>query len=72
MARTRLMAFQQNESGAVTVDWAVLSAVVIGTAISIIATLSNGTHNLASNVENAMNTASIIALGTPVDDDEDE
>lgn len=72
MECTPLMAFQQSESGAVTVDWMVLSAGVIGITISVIATLSSGTHNLASNVGNAMNTASIIALGTPVDGDEDE
>lgn len=46
----QLKRFHTCEDGAVTVDWVVLTAAIVGLGMGVILTLSNGTTNLATNI----------------------
>ncbi|SFT00073.1 hypothetical protein SAMN04488040_2689 [Sulfitobacter marinus] len=41
--------FKKNESGAVTVDWVVLTAAVVGLAVAAYSSIETGASNLTSN-----------------------
>jgi len=43
--------FKNDESGAVTVDWVVLTAAIVGLGIAVMATVSNGVQNLSSDID---------------------
>lgn len=49
--------FMANEDGAVTVDWVVLTAAVVGLAIAVLSAVSNGAETMAQNIEAELNTA---------------
>ncbi len=51
--------FLQDESGAVTVDWVVLTAAVVGLSIAVFATLGNGAHHHAEQIGDKMASESI-------------
>lgn len=55
--------FAADESGAVTVDWVVLTAAIVGLGIAVIASVRSGTANLASNISAALSTATVAPLG---------
>ncbi|MFN4058943.1 MAG: hypothetical protein ACK4HW_12305 [Roseinatronobacter sp.] len=57
-------AFAANESGAVTVDWVVLTAAIVGLGIAVIASVRTGTQGLATNIGNSLSTATVAGLGT--------
>ena len=42
--------FKNDESGAVTVDWVVLTAAIVGLGIGVIGTLAGSSTNVASNI----------------------
>ncbi len=42
--------FKNDESGAVTVDWVVLTAAIVGLGIAVLATVSNGVQNLSGDI----------------------
>lgn len=42
--------FANDESGAVTVDWVVLTAAIVGLGIGVIGTLAGSSSNVASNI----------------------
>ncbi|MEX5729631.1 Flp pilus assembly pilin Flp [Rhodovulum iodosum] len=46
--------FVQDEDGAVTVDWIVLTAFVVGMALAVVAIFVPGPTNIASNISNAI------------------
>ncbi|MGY6706315.1 hypothetical protein [Roseinatronobacter sp.] len=46
--------FIASESGAVTVDWVVLTAAIVGLGVSVIAYVSTGTLDLAENIEESL------------------
>ena len=50
--------FHNDESGAVTVDWVVLTAAIVGLGIAVVATVRGGV--------NTMGTSTATALGTTV------
>ncbi len=52
-----LNAFVKDEDGAVTVDWVVLTAAIVGIALAIVATVSSGLNNAANNIANAIDVA---------------
>jgi Flp pilus assembly pilin Flp len=56
--------FAANESGAVTVDWVVLTAAIVGLGIAVIAQVRTGTTNLATQIQTQLTAASVAALGT--------
>ena len=52
--RKRLKTFRKNESGAVTVDWVVLTAGVVGIAGGIMASATDGTVEFADGITKYM------------------
>ncbi|MCB1337843.1 MAG: hypothetical protein KDK10_10485 [Maritimibacter sp.] len=50
----RAARFLSETSGAVTVDWVVLTAAIVGLAIAVLVTISGGTTALASNTGDAI------------------
>lgn len=42
--------FQRNEEGAVTVDWVVLTAAIVGLGLAVLSTVSGGTKELAQKI----------------------
>jgi hypothetical protein len=57
------MRFLQSESGAISVDWTVLSAAVIGLGLASAAAVSNGTGNLGETIRASLSGAQVAALG---------
>lgn len=54
--------FVADENGAVTVDWVVLTAAVVGLAVAAYATISSGTGTLSANADT---TLSGMTVGNP-------
>ncbi|MHC0053320.1 hypothetical protein [Actibacterium sp. D379-3] len=48
--RRMLIDFAADERGAVTVDWVVLTAAVVGLGLATILVFADGTHTIADNV----------------------
>ena len=46
--------FLNDEDGAVTVDWVVLTAAVVGLGIAAVASVSGGVDTLASSIEKSV------------------
>ncbi len=42
--------FVSDESGAVTVDWVVLTAAIVGLGIAVLSSVSGGTQTLANKI----------------------
>lgn len=43
--------FKNDESGAVTVDWVVLTAAIVGLGIAVLAAVSDGVENLSEDID---------------------
>lgn len=59
--------FRADEDGAVTVDWVVLTAAVVGLGVAGVATVRTGVGNLASSISTGVGGATVNAptsLGT--------
>ena len=56
--------FRQDEDGAVTVDWVVLTAAIVGLGIAVIATVRGGVNDLGTNISNSLSSATVVNLGT--------
>ena len=41
----------KDEDGAITVDWVVLTAAIVGLSVSMVALLANGSRNVGDTVE---------------------
>ncbi|PWJ15025.1 Flp family type IVb pilin [Jannaschia seohaensis] len=52
--------FLKDESGAVTVDWVVLTAALVGLGLAVMAVISSGLENLSGDIETQMSDGSII------------
>ncbi|WP_421704689.1 Flp family type IVb pilin [Aliiroseovarius sp.] len=46
--------FFKDESGAVTVDWVVLTAAIVGLGIAVLTSVSTGTTNLAGTISSEL------------------
>lgn len=55
--------FKNDEAGAVTVDWVVLTAAIVGLGIAVIAAVSSGTTSLGNNISAALSGATVNSLG---------
>ena len=55
--------FTADESGAVTVDWVVLTAAIVGLGIAVIAAVSNGVESLGDRISEAVSTQPIGPTG---------
>ncbi len=42
--------FRNDEDGAVTVDWVVLTAAIVGLGIAVLATVNDGVTGIADNI----------------------
>ncbi len=51
--------FKNDESGAVTVDWVVLTAAIVGLGIAVLAAVSDGVENLSSDIDTQLSGQSI-------------
>lgn len=47
-----LKTFRNDESGAVTVDWVVLTAAIVGLGLVVMTTVSGGLQEAATNISN--------------------
>ena len=54
---TKFSAFLKDEAGAVTVDWVVLTAAVVGLGLVIFAVLSPAVNNLTNDIAATMDKA---------------
>ena len=57
-----LNAFLNDESGAVTVDWVVLTAAIVGLGIAVIASVSGGTRSLADQISDNLADGQVATL----------
>lgn len=48
--------FRKEEEGAVTVDWVVLTAAVVGLGVAGVSTVSGGVNTLASTISTEVST----------------
>ncbi|QBY01183.1 hypothetical protein E2K80_10980 [Rhodophyticola sp. CCM32] len=46
--------FAKSESGAVTVDWVVLTAAIVGLGLAVMAVVSNGINDVANDINTAL------------------
>ena len=46
--------FAKSESGAVTVDWVVLTAALVGLGLAVMAVVSSGVENLGTDIRNSL------------------
>ena len=51
--------FNNEEDGAVTVDWVVLTAAVVGLGVAALAAVRSGTESLTGKINTFLNTVSI-------------
>jgi len=56
--------FAKEEDGAVTVDWVVLTAAVVGLGVAGVATVQGGINTLSGTIETNLNGASTGNLGS--------
>ncbi|MEQ8895477.1 MAG: hypothetical protein RID23_00165 [Roseovarius sp.] len=56
---TRFNTFLKDESGAVTVDWVVLTAAVVGLGVAAVDTVEQGVNSLASDIATAIATKTV-------------
>ncbi|MCC5973574.1 MAG: hypothetical protein JJT81_05935 [Rubellimicrobium sp.] len=48
--------FARDEDGAVTVDWVVLTAAIVGLGIAVLISVRNGAETMAENIEAQLET----------------
>jgi len=49
--------FNADEDGAVTVDWVVLTAAIVGLGIAVLGSVRGGATDMAENIETQLGTA---------------
>lgn len=52
-------AFLKDESGAVTVDWVVLTAAIVGLGIAVLTSVSGGTTELADKISDSLSATEV-------------
>jgi len=57
--QTMFNAFLKDESGAVTVDWVVLTAAIVGLGIAVLTSVGGGTTTLANKVSSHMGAQNV-------------
>lgn len=58
----QLIYFTKNESGAVTVDWVVLTAAIVGIGLAVILLISGGIEDASSGINDELQTASAFSF----------
>lgn len=54
--------FVADESGAVTVDWVVLTAAIVGLGIAVILAVSTGVNDLGRKISSSLSTGQVNTL----------
>jgi len=49
-----IKSFAKSESGAVTVDWVVLTAAIVGLGLAVMAVVSGGIEDLSTNISDTL------------------
>ena len=62
--KSLINSFAKDEAGAVTVDWVVLTAAIVGLGLAVIASVRTGTSDLATDIQTSLSGASVATLGT--------
>ena len=57
----KIKTFKADEDGAVTVDWVVLTAAVVGLGIAVMTSVSGGTTSLADKISSTLSGMSILS-----------
>lgn len=57
--------FKNDESGAVTVDWVVLTAAIVGLGLLVITTVTPAINDAAADINEDLRAASDAASATP-------
>ncbi|MFT6169769.1 MAG: Flp pilus assembly pilin Flp [Celeribacter sp.] len=52
--------FNENEDGAVTVDWVVLTSAIVGLGVAVLATVSNGTKTLGGKISSNLASRTVV------------
>ena len=61
-----LRKFMQSEDGAVTVDWVVLTAAIIGLGLAVMVLIAAGTTNVSAGVGASLNAGEPLELNMPI------
>ena len=56
--------FRADESGAVTVDWVVLTAAIVGLGIGVVVVIRTGALDWASDIGGALSAGEVVDLET--------
>ncbi|MBL3568129.1 hypothetical protein BV509_13975 [Rhodovulum sulfidophilum] len=54
--------FAKDESGAVTVDWVVLTAAIVGLGIAVLGTVRGGVNGLGTEIASSLSAGSVADL----------
>ena len=57
--------FRKDENGAVTVDWVVLTAAVVGLAIAAYTSIQSGAEDLTAATETFLGSQTVGEIGAP-------
>ncbi|WP_432447929.1 Flp family type IVb pilin [Aliiroseovarius marinus] len=52
--------FKADEDGAVTVDWVVLTAAIVGLGLAVLSSVSGGTEELTNKISSSLSTMTIM------------
>ncbi|WP_212524536.1 pilus assembly protein [Actibacterium sp. MT2.3-13A] len=55
--------FRDEESGAVTIDWVVLTAAIVGLGIAVLAAVGGSIEDLAGEIETELETVTVSVNG---------
>ncbi|RYH12092.1 pilus assembly protein [Tropicimonas sp. IMCC6043] len=55
----RIPAFAAEQDGAVTVDWVVLCAAIVGIALAVVSVITGGVEDLSSDISNQLAVSQI-------------
>jgi len=58
--------FSNDESGAVTVDWVVLTAAIVGLGIAVVVSVSGGVRGLGDAIATSVGTSTVGETGVAV------
>ncbi|ANB35062.1 Flp pilus assembly pilin Flp [Rhodovulum sulfidophilum] len=56
--------FAKSDSGAVTVDWVVLTAAIVGLGIAVLSTVRGGVNDLGGEISDALSEATVASPST--------
>ena len=58
-----LTRFRDEESGAVTIDWVVLTAAIVGLGVAVIGAVGTSINDLAGEIETELETVTVSVNG---------